>query len=143
MFVKRMKTYLWNNLPINIPHEFHMYPSSKCFLHVYWGVATEGARGPWQFPLQFPNQTRSNSFSFKHQGYCFLRVFRNFTIFTVYTTIFGQFTAAFHFFILRRGNRSLPIAPSGKVRCVTLDLLKKFLIVDHPKEGHNELEFKR
>ena len=29
-------------------------------------------------PLQFPNQTRSNSFSFKHQGYCFLRVFRNY-----------------------------------------------------------------
>ena len=50
-----------------------------------------------------PNKI-SNSFSFKHQGYCFLRVFRNntmdrnFTVFIVYATISGQFTATFHFF---------------------------------------------
>ena len=33
-------------------------------------------------PLQFPKQTnkqRPNSFSFKHQGYSFLCVFRNYT----------------------------------------------------------------
>ena len=29
--------------------------------------------------LQFPNQTRSKNFSFKHQRYCFLRMFRNYT----------------------------------------------------------------
>ena len=42
------------------------------------GVATRGARGTMLPPLQFPNQTRSNSFSLKHQGYCFLRMFRNY-----------------------------------------------------------------
>ena len=30
-------------------------------------------------PIQFLNQTRSNSFSFKHKGYCFLWVFRNYS----------------------------------------------------------------
>ena len=36
------------------------------------GVATQGARGGHASPpLQFPNQTRSKSFNFKHQGYCF------------------------------------------------------------------------
>ena len=29
-------------------------------------------------PLQFPNQVNCNSFSFKHQGYCFLSVCRNY-----------------------------------------------------------------
>ena len=28
--------------------------------------------------VQFPDQTRSNSLSFKHQGQCFLRVFRSY-----------------------------------------------------------------
>ena len=46
------------------------------------GLTTGGEQGgmpppPSYPPLQFPNQTRSNSFSFKHQRYCFLRVFRN------------------------------------------------------------------
>ena len=47
---------------------------------------------------------RSKIFSFKHQGYCFLRMFRNytdqnFTVFTIYATTFmRQFMAAFHFF---------------------------------------------
>ena len=46
------------------------------------GVATgEGGRVQVAMapPLQFLNQTRSNSFSFKYQGYFFLRVFRNYT----------------------------------------------------------------
>ena len=45
------------------------------------GVATGGGGGQGRglcpstpHPLQFPNQKRSNSFSFKHQGYLFLRV---------------------------------------------------------------------
>ena len=29
-------------------------------------------------PLEFPNQTRPKSFSFKHQGYCFLWLLRNY-----------------------------------------------------------------
>ena len=63
---------------------------------------------------KIPNQARSTNFSFKRQGYCFLPMFRNytvygtifglysmtrnFTIFTMYATIFGQFMMAFHFF---------------------------------------------
>ena len=47
-------------------------------LHTYCrGIATGGLMGPClPSPLQFPNQTRSNSFSFKHQECCFLQVFR-------------------------------------------------------------------
>ena len=44
----------------------------------YRGPATggPGGHGP---QLQFPNQTRSKNFSFKHHGYCFLQMFRNYT----------------------------------------------------------------
>ena len=51
--------------------------------------------------LQFLNQTRLNSFIFKHQGYCFLRVFRNKTdkkfhgfycLYYNFWTIYGDFT---------------------------------------------------
>ena len=46
-----------------------------------WGVGGAGAgRGSClPPPLQFLNQRRSKSFSFKYQGYCFLRVFRNYS----------------------------------------------------------------
>ena len=40
---------------------------------------------------------------------------RSLTIFTVHANIFGQFTAAFHFSKLRRGNRSLHVGTSEKV----------------------------
>ena len=39
-------------------------------------VPTQRVHGP---PLQFPNQLKSISFSFKHQGYFFLHVFRDYT----------------------------------------------------------------
>ena len=99
------------------------------------GVATgrKGGKGAMALPLQFPNQTRSNSFSSNIRDIAFygcseiIRT-RNFTIFTVYITIFGQFTAAFYFFLLHRGNRSLHVGPSEKVRHVTLDLPKSFLL---------------
>ena len=55
---------------------------------------------------------------------------RNFTIFTVYATISGQYKAAFHFFKLQN-----PIVHDGPT--------EKFLIGDHPKEDHNEREFKQ
>ena len=53
---------------------------------------------------------------------------RNITIFTVCAVIFRQFTVAFNFFKLRRGNRSLHVGPSEKVRYLTLDLLKSLLL---------------
>ena len=43
-----------------------------------WGHEPPTSPSPPQ--LQFPNQTRSNSLSLKNQGYCFLRVFRNYTV---------------------------------------------------------------
>ena len=40
---------------------------------------SQWGRGPMP-PFNFQTkQTRSNSFSFKHQGYCFVQVFRNYT----------------------------------------------------------------
>ena len=96
--------------------------------------------------LQLPNKKRSNSFSFKHQGYCFLWVFSNYTDqkfhdFFVYATIFRQFMAAFHFFWLHKGNRSLHVGLSKRSNN-NGGPSEKFLIVDHPKEDHNEREFK-
>ena len=35
--------------------------------------------GTMDSPLRFPSQTRSTNFSFKHQRYCFLPMFRNYT----------------------------------------------------------------
>ena len=36
-------------------------------------------QGAMALSLQFPNQTRSNSFSLKYQEHCFLPMFRNYT----------------------------------------------------------------
>ena len=110
-------------------------------INVYRGVAFRG-RGckktrltplPHLLTLQFLNQTRSKSFTFKHHGYCFnecsdITRTRNFTIFTVYVTIFGQFMAAFHFFQLHSENRSLPNGAFKKVRYLTLELLESSLL---------------
>ena len=54
---------------------------------------------------------------------------RNITIFTVCAVIFRQFTAAFNFFKLRRGNRSLHVGPSEKVRYLNARPPEKFVIV--------------
>ena len=37
------------------------------------------AMPPPPSPLEFPSQTRSNSFSFKYQRYCFIQVLKNYT----------------------------------------------------------------
>ena len=52
-------------------------------------------------------------------------------IFTVYATIFGQFTAVY-------------VGLSEKVRYLALDLLKRRSedLAEHPKEEHNEGDFK-
>ena len=78
--------FLWNNLiqvmikdyfsyfitPFHVQHSWH-FP----FLNEYATVGGQG--GPWSPSLQFSNQTRSKSFIFKHQEYCFFRMFRNYT----------------------------------------------------------------
>ena len=62
----------------------------------------QGGHGP---PTSISKPNKVQQFQFNHQGYCFygrseIMRTRNFTIFTVHTTIFGQFTAAFYFFLL-------------------------------------------
>ena len=69
-------------------------------LHVQ-GSSYSGGQGA--IHVQFLNQTRSSSFSFKHKGYCFygcsdIILTRILTIFTMYATIFEQVMADFHFF---------------------------------------------
>ena len=84
-----------------------------------------------------PNQQGPNKFqssSIKHQGYCFLRMFRKcadqkfYSFYRVHATIFGQFMATFYFFLTKTGNRSLHVKPSEKVRYLTLDLLNSFFL---------------
>ena len=58
---------------------------------------------PWSSPLQFPNQkgptvSASNIKDIAFYGCLEIIRTRSFTIFTVYATSFGQFSAAFHFF---------------------------------------------
>ena len=98
------------------------------------GVATRGdgrGRCPTHFNFrtkQSPTVSVSNIRDIAFYGFSEIIQTRNFTIFTVYATIFGLFTAAFHFFLLHRGNRSLHVGPSKKVRHLTLDLLNNFLL---------------
>ena len=56
-----------------------------------------------------------------------------------FTSIFGQFMAVFHFFLLHRGNRLLHVGPSERVQYLTLDLLKSlFLWTIQKKTTKNE-----
>ena len=50
--------------------------------------------------------------------------------------------AAFHFFQLHRRKRSLHAGPSEKGPILNAGPFEKFLVVYHPKEDHNEREFK-
>ena len=117
----------------NEPFSMKMYIGlQKHIRSVATGEGGEGRRtmGP---PFSISEANRSSNFSFKHQEYCLLRVFSNYTNqkfhdFYRISTIFGQFTAVFHFFLLRRGSRSLYVEPSEKIRYLTLDLVKSFLL---------------
>ena len=90
---------------------------------------------------QGPTVSVSNIRDIAFCGYSEILRARNLTIFTVSATVFRQFTVAFHFFYLNRGNRSLQVGLSEKVQYLTVVDLLKFLIVDHTKENHNEREF--
>ena len=125
---------------------FFMYAIGKWNM----GVTTGGQGGSWSthLPPNFNFRTKQGPTVsvWKIRDIAFYEFSeilrsRNFTISTVYTTIFGQFTAAFHFFQLHRGNRSLQVGLSEKVQYLTVVDLLKFLIVDHTKENHNEREF--
>ena len=98
-------------------------------------------------PLQFPNQTRSNSFRFKHQGYCLLCVFRNykdqkFHKFCRLCYNFWTIYDGFSFFLSTQGKQITLRQTFRKSPILNAGPTEKFLIVDHPKEDHNEPEFK-
>ena len=120
-------------------------------LHNYRGVATGekvGGGGDIALSLQFSNQARSNSFSFKHQRYCFLRVFRNYAdrkSNNFYRVCYNFWTTYGVVFIFSNYIREkiTPRWTFWKSSILTAEPSGKLLIVDHPKENHNEQEFKR
>ena len=95
----------------------------------YWGVG--GTGGPWpSTSISKPNKV---CVSFRHQASYFLWVFRNYTeqkfhnyyrVCFKFWTIYGNFS----FFELHRRKRSLYVGPDEKVRYLTLELLKSFLL---------------
>ena len=112
------------------------------------GAQPLGGQGSMAPPLHFPNQTRSNSFSFKHQGCCFLRVFRNYTdqklhdfcrVCYIFQTIYGNLS----FFLTTQGKQITSHWTFRKGPIINPGPIEKFLIVDHPKEDHKEREFQR
>ena len=66
-------------------------------------VGGGGAKWP-SLPTSISEQNKTQTFQYQTLEILLSRLFRNhmdqkyFTIFTKYATIFGQFTAAFHFF---------------------------------------------
>ena len=69
---------------------------------VFFDRQLEGVGGPWSLHFNFwtkqgPTVSTSNIRDIAFYECSEITRTRNFTIFTVFTTIFGQFTAAFHF----------------------------------------------
>ena len=56
---------------------------------------------------------------------------------------FGQFTTSFHFFLTTRGKKITSCWTFKKSQILNGGPSEKSHIVDHPKENHNEREFKR
>ena len=96
------------------------------------GVATGGRDREVMAPLiQFTNQTRSKSFNFKHQGYCFLCMFRNYTDqkfhdFYCVCYNFWSIYDKYECFLTTYEKFITSCLPSEKVWYLTLDLLKSF-----------------
>ena len=70
-----------NNTLIENAKDFHVMTQMYCLLeYISNCIKTSEAYIDMQpCKLQFLNQTRSNSFIFKHQEYLFLQVFKNYT----------------------------------------------------------------
>ena len=77
-----------------------------------------------------PNQIRSKNISFKHQGYCFLRMFRNYTdqkfhnFYRVCYNFWTIYGGIFYNYIGEKDHVTLDLLK----RVNTLDLLKKFFL---------------
>ena len=89
--------------------------------HSHWG----GRQGGYAQKLQFLKQKRSNSFSFKHQdiafyGYSEIMWTKNFTVFTMYGTIFGlQWLFIFSNYIGEIDHFSLDFLERSDIQCWT------------------------
>ena len=111
--------------------------SLSIYIYFNFRGVTTGGGGRGQAPFthfNFWNKDPTVSFSniryIAFNGCSEIVWTRNFTIFTVCATIFGQCMAAsyffYYFFYLHRGEISLHVGLSEKVQYVTLDLLKSF-----------------
>ena len=113
-----------------------------------WPLGVQEGHAPHLIrPLQFPNQATSKSFNFKHQGYCFLRMFRNyidqnFTVMTVYSNNFQLMYSGFSFFLQTQGKQITSRLTFSKVLVLNAAPSEKFSFVDNLKEDNKEPEFK-
>lgn len=77
------------------------------------GVQSLEGAGGMVSSLQFPNQTRSQNFSFKHQGYCFLQIsLFIFAFYCFFSTIYDGFPVFYSNYI-------------KEIDLFTLDFLKR------------------
>ena len=112
------------------------------------GVAKRGAMPPPPPPqIQFPYQTRSTNFSFLHQEYCFLPMFRNYTdqkFHNIYRVCYNFWTiyGSISFFLTTMGKQITSRWTFYKGPILNARASEKFLFVDHLKQYHNEGEFK-
>ena len=80
MFLAVLGEYIFYNVELVYAHKMSEVFQAKLYCKMCRGVANRGGiRGAMAPSLRFPNQIRSCSFSFKHQRYCFLWLFRNYT----------------------------------------------------------------
>ena len=103
-----------------------------------------GGRGPCHPYFNFPTKhgskvSVSNIRDIAFYGCSEIMQTRNFTIFTVFATIFGQFTEGF--FLARYEQQSTSRWTFWKVPILNAGLSEKFLIPEHLKEDRNEQDF--
>ena len=74
-----LQLYYFTDLQMQMIFSIHFQTiSTKLTTKLMRFIFSRRPRGAMVPPLQFPNQKMSKSFSFKHQGYCFIRMFRNY-----------------------------------------------------------------
>ena len=149
---------LWVRIRVQI---FRLYlgqgrprPPPQLWLHAWilcsqmQGRSHLGMQGAMAPRLQFPNQTKSKSFSFKHYGYCFSRMFRNHTgpeisqFLPCVLQFLDNLWRLFIFFFNYMGEIDHFTWTFWKGPTLNTGPSEKFLFVDHPKEHYKEREFK-
>ena len=120
VIIGRSSIIKWCFIGQNTIHSFSKAISSNVFMVLgawfewtlmYRDVATGGPGRSWSLHFNFqtkkvPIVSVSNIWEISFYGCLKVTQTRNFIVFTVYATVFEQFTVAFHFFLLHRGSRS-------------------------------------